>query len=114
LETFHLKKPAAALFLRPLLEQGCQMVCFQTQNPNLGQFWRVLQWMMLVYVMTIWSILQPLEIVYGHLEYLWSFGIFFPVLVCCTKKNLATLFLKRNSVLELAKPDLCVLGWWFA
>jgi hypothetical protein len=35
---------------------------------------------------------------YGHWKYfmaiwniLWSFGIFFPVLVCCTKKNLATL-----------------------
>jgi hypothetical protein len=23
--------------------QGCQMVCFQTKNPNLGKFWRVLQ-----------------------------------------------------------------------
>jgi hypothetical protein len=23
---------------------------------------------------------------------LWTFGIFFPFLVCCTKKNLATLF----------------------
>jgi hypothetical protein len=22
-------------------EQGCQMVCFQTKNPNLGKFWRV-------------------------------------------------------------------------
>jgi amino acid permease len=35
---------------------------------------------------------------YGHLKYfmairyiLWSFGIFLPVLVFCTKKNLATL-----------------------
>jgi hypothetical protein len=25
------------------------------------------------------------------LVFLWLFGIFFPVLVCCTKKNLATL-----------------------
>jgi hypothetical protein len=25
-------------------DQGCQMVCFQTKNPNLGKFWRVLQW----------------------------------------------------------------------
>jgi hypothetical protein len=22
--------------------QGCQMVCFQTKNPNLGKFWRAL------------------------------------------------------------------------
>jgi hypothetical protein len=23
-------------------DQGCQMVCFQTKNPYLGKFWRVL------------------------------------------------------------------------
>jgi hypothetical protein len=36
-------------------EQGCQMVCFQTKNPKLGKFGRVLQWKMLVYFMDIWS-----------------------------------------------------------
>jgi hypothetical protein len=36
----------------------------------------------LAYFMTLWSIL-------------WSFGIFFPVLVYFTKKNLATLALAR-------------------
>jgi hypothetical protein len=49
--------------------QGCQMVCFQTKNPNLGKFWSVLQWKMLVYLMSIWSILRPLELFYGHLVY---------------------------------------------
>jgi hypothetical protein len=29
-------------------EQGCQMVYFQTKNPNLGKFWRALIWKMLV------------------------------------------------------------------
>jgi hypothetical protein len=24
--------------------QGCQMVCFQTKNTNLGKFWRALDW----------------------------------------------------------------------
>jgi hypothetical protein len=24
-------------------KQGCQMVCFETENPNLGKFWRVMQ-----------------------------------------------------------------------
>jgi hypothetical protein len=24
-------------------KQGCQMVCFQTKNPNLGKFWRALE-----------------------------------------------------------------------
>jgi hypothetical protein len=28
--------------------QGCQMVNFQTKNPNLGQFGRALNWKMLV------------------------------------------------------------------
>jgi hypothetical protein len=61
---------------------GCQMVCFQTKNPNLDKFWRVLLWKIIVYFITIWSILRPLEKFYGHLVYFvvsWyifpSFGI---------------------------------------
>jgi hypothetical protein len=50
-------------------EQGCQMVCFQTKNRNLGKFWRVLQWKMLVYFMDIWSILQTFYIFHDHLVY---------------------------------------------
>jgi hypothetical protein len=49
--------------------QGCQMVCFQTKNPNLGKFWKALLWKILVYFMTISSILWPLEIFYFHLVY---------------------------------------------
>jgi hypothetical protein len=64
------------------------MVCFQTKNPNLGKFWRVLQWKMLVYFRTIWSILRPLEIFYGQVVY---FVFIWYILVCCTEKNLATL-----------------------
>jgi hypothetical protein len=30
--------------------QVCQMVCFQTKNPNLGKFFRVLNWKMLIYI----------------------------------------------------------------
>jgi hypothetical protein len=45
------------------------MVRFQTKNPNLGKFWRVLQWKMLVHFMSIWSILRPLEIFNGRLVY---------------------------------------------
>jgi hypothetical protein len=36
------------------------MVYFKTKNPNLGKFWRALDWKMLIY-------LWPLEIFYGHL-----------------------------------------------
>jgi hypothetical protein len=62
----------------PVPNQGCQMVCFQTKNPNLGKFWRALEWKVLLYFMIIWNILLPFGMMYS----LWSFGIFFPILVC--------------------------------
>jgi hypothetical protein len=42
--------------------QGCQMVYFQTKNPNLSKFGRALEWKILVYFMVIWSILWPFDI----------------------------------------------------
>jgi hypothetical protein len=54
------------------------MVCFQTKNPNLGKFWGVLQWKILVYFMTIWSILRPLEIFSSHLVYFVVIWYIFP------------------------------------
>jgi hypothetical protein len=53
------------------------MVCFQTKNPNLCKFWRVLLWKILVYFMTIWTILGLLEIFLAHLVHFspfWYFG----------------------------------------
>jgi hypothetical protein len=35
------KQPAAE---ESAYRQGCQMVCFQTKIPNLGNFWRALDW----------------------------------------------------------------------
>jgi hypothetical protein len=74
------------------LRQGCQTAYFQTRNPDLGKFWRLLQWKMWIYVIN------------GHLDYfkaiwyiLWTLVYFmviwyiFLALVNCTKKNLATL-----------------------
>jgi hypothetical protein len=46
------------------------MVYFQTKNPNLGNFWRVLQWKMVVYFMSIWSTYYT---AIGNI--LWLFGI---------------------------------------
>jgi hypothetical protein len=43
-------------------DQGCQMVSFQTENPNLGKFWRALERRMLIYFMTILNILRPFAI----------------------------------------------------
>jgi hypothetical protein len=42
---------------------------FQTKNPNLDKFWRVLQWKMLEYLMAIWYIYRPFGIFYGSLIY---------------------------------------------
>jgi hypothetical protein len=64
--------------------QGCQMAFYQTKNPTLGKFWRVLQWKMLVYYLAIWSL-------YGSLVYfvfMWYTFSHFGVLY---RENLATL-----------------------
>jgi hypothetical protein len=39
--------------------QGCQIVYFQTKNPNLGKLWNALEWERFVYFMVIWKILWP-------------------------------------------------------
>jgi hypothetical protein len=62
--------------------QGCQMVCFQTKNPNLGKFW----WVMLckifgifrnylLYFTAIGNILCPFGIFCGNLVLFPRFGI---------------------------------------
>jgi hypothetical protein len=51
-------------------EQGCQMVCFQTQTPNLGKICTVSDWKMSINFKAIWNIL-------------WTFGIFNDHLAHC-------------------------------
>jgi hypothetical protein len=65
---------------------------FHTQNPTLGKFWRVLE-------RKLWhTYLWPFLIFYAHLVYFVVLWFIFPVLLCCTKKDLATLVLsKRNA-----------------
>jgi hypothetical protein len=43
------------------------MVCFQTKNPNVGEFWRALDWKMFIYFMATWNILWGFGLFYGHL-----------------------------------------------
>jgi hypothetical protein len=72
------------------------MASFQTKHPNLGKFYRVLQWKMLLYFMTVGSILRPLVYFVAICYILWLFGRYiFPVLVYCTNKNLAALVRSR-------------------
>jgi hypothetical protein len=57
---------------------------FQTKNPNLGKFLKDLQWKMLLYFMTIGSILRQLGIFLAIWSMLLLLATIFPVLVCCT------------------------------
>jgi hypothetical protein len=67
------------------------MVSFQTKNPNLGKFWRDLDWKRFMYFTTIWNILWRFGIFYDHwvhFVFIWyifsSFGTMY-------QKNLAAL-----------------------
>jgi hypothetical protein len=73
------------------------MVYFQTENPNLSEFWRVLQWKMLVYFNVICSILRPLGIYWTFSIFCGNMVYFLQNLVCCTKKNLAALQQSRKK-----------------
>jgi hypothetical protein len=75
--------------------QGCQMVCFQTKNPSLGKFCRVLLWKILVYFMTIWSVLWPFGIFCGTLVYFSPFWYFGPRKIwqpCCRQCDLGPMW----------------------
>jgi hypothetical protein len=68
------------------------VVYFQTKNPNLGKFCRAMQWKM-----AVWYLLRPFGIFGCHFDIFYGhFGIFSPVLVSRTKKNLATLISSFN------------------
>jgi hypothetical protein len=64
-----------------------------------------------------WFILRPFWNIYGHLVYfvvIWY--IFFPILVCCTKKNLATLNIHRPKEMDgvLSESVLhCRVARWY-
>jgi hypothetical protein len=74
------------LLIRKLRDCGqcCQMVYFQTNNPNLGKFWQSLLWKILVfygnliYFATKRYILWPFGTFCVHLVYFspfWYFGV---------------------------------------
>jgi hypothetical protein len=74
------------------------MAYFQTENPNLGKFWKVLQWKLCI------GIFIAILSMYVFIDILLSFGIFFPILVCCNEKNLATLVFP--TILEQADQSM--------
>jgi hypothetical protein len=59
------------------------MAYSKTKNPNLGKFWRMLEWKMLVCFIAIWPILRPFGKFLSHVVYfmvIWyicpNFGVF--------------------------------------
>jgi hypothetical protein len=96
--------------IRHLPSRVARWHIFKPKIQVLDKFWRVLQRKMLVYFC-------PIGIMCGHLVYfvaigyiLWLFGIFFPVWVCCTKKNLATLLTtQRGSILFMSEAVVCTM-----
>jgi hypothetical protein len=58
--------------LKPRLPDGT----FSNQNPNLGKFWRVLQWKMLKYFLAILVSFAAIRYILWTFL-LWSFSIFF-------------------------------------
>jgi hypothetical protein len=101
-------------------KQYCQMVEFQTKNPNLGKFWKVLQWEMMVFFMAILSILQSNGIFYGHLVHfvvIWYIlpvfwyavprKIWQPRVQASTRTGVARCYVFRPKILEcLARTDV--------
>jgi hypothetical protein len=93
--------------------QGCQMVYCQTKIPDLGTFWRALEWKMLLYFMIMWNILWP------YVWYnLWQFGIicchlvyFFPFWYVWTKENLATLVRRRALISQTIFSQIYCFSW---
>jgi hypothetical protein len=59
------------------------MVYFQAKNPDLGKFWRALDWKVWIYFTAIWNILRSFGIFYNHLVRFVFMRYLFPVLVSC-------------------------------
>jgi hypothetical protein len=93
------------------------MVSFQTQNPNLGIFWVRLEDLVMknvvicifrsfiIFYNIFYNILRPSDTLYGPLVILQSFGIFFPALVHCTKKHLATLLMATKVISKVVSVN---------
>jgi hypothetical protein len=84
------------------MKQGCQMVCFQIKNPNLGKFWRAfvnigIFYDHLEYFIAIWYNFWPFGIVYGQLVY-------FPQFVCLDQDKSGNPAMKVLMKLEELMP----------
>jgi hypothetical protein len=65
---------------------------------------------MLLYFSAICNILWTFGILYDHLVYFGFIWYIFPVLVLCTKKNLATLMSSQKWTISLVKQGKSKVG----
>jgi hypothetical protein len=65
---------------------------------KLGEFWRVIAMEYLGMFLTILLFYCYWKYFMAIWYILWSFGIFFPILVFCTKKNLATQVIEERQI----------------
>jgi hypothetical protein len=71
---------------------------YSNQNRKMSKFWGALEWKILVYFMTIWNILLPFGIMYGHLvQFVVIWYIFPQFSMFGPRKNLATLSSSKND-----------------
>jgi hypothetical protein len=77
-------------------EQGCQMSYFHTKKIPFGFIVEGLGMDTVGIVYGQKEYFKPFDILYGHLVYFVAFCIFFPILVCCTKNNLASQVANRS------------------
>jgi hypothetical protein len=101
-----------------LSQQGCQMVRFQTKNPNLGKFWRALGMKKvgifyghLELITSIWYMLCPFSnlVANGYISRFWYFKcrkIWQPCVAVAEKSSGVFPFLRgRNSVMNRNGSD---------
>jgi hypothetical protein len=91
--------------------QGCQMAFFETNNSDLGKFWRVLQWKMVVYYLAIRSIFRLYRILCGHLVYfmvIWYIFFRFVILYHEKSGSPGGFFLPCNCFLLLSNSFISI------
>jgi hypothetical protein len=76
-------------------DQGCQMAYFYSKNPNLGMFWRALEWKdvgifygHLENITAIWYILQPFDTFCCYCVILLCSGLFLHCFWCIVSRKI--------------------------
>jgi hypothetical protein len=95
LQSWGLLNFPSLLYLTPVMSWVARWYIFKPKIPvwvNFGGPRNGKGWCR--YSMPIWNMLWPFHILYEHLVLKLRFGIFFPTLVFCVKKNLETLVMR--------------------